>query len=132
MYATCAANAACFNAPFMQASPDAVSGRLDKQTDKQADHRKLAVGRAVTLRASESGVLRVAQGRLWVTFNGGGRAGDYFVGQGEGLPLLAGQTVVVESFAVGPEAAAYFSWEPLAPTRRLKAAMPARWVLTSQ
>ena len=128
MSATCAATAARFNAPSLQASPDAVSGRLDKR----ADCCKLAVGRAVTLRARQPGVLHVAQGRVWVTFNGGGRAGDYFVDQGEGLPLLAGQTVVLESFAVGPAAPAYFSWEPLAPSRRVNAAVPARWVLTSQ
>lgn len=80
---------------------------------------KLAPGRAMTLRASQTGELRIAYGRVWVTFDNAGqdskvRAGDYFLNKGERLQLLPGQALVMESFA-GKQAAApvYFSWDPV-------------------
>ncbi|MES2361163.1 MAG: DUF2917 domain-containing protein [Pseudomonadota bacterium] len=79
---------------------------------------KLAPGRALSLRAGQAGELRVAEGRVWITFDDAGqdsrvRAGDYFLSQGERLPLLPGQSLVMESFAGSHTAApVYFSWEP--------------------
>ncbi len=63
----------------------------------------LPAGQAMTVQAREAGVLRVGQGRLWVTFSHTGRslrvpAGDHFLGWGESLRLSAGQTVVMESW----------------------------------
>ena len=87
----------------------------------------LPAGQAMTVQARESGVLRVGQGRLWVTFSHADRdrrvpAGDHFLGRGESLRLSAGQTVVMESWpdaaAPGEEgmaAAACVSWEADAP-----------------
>jgi DUF2917 family protein len=77
---------------------------------------KLPAGRAVTLRPRETGLLRVAHGRLWVTFDGPHQGprndlGDHFVGAGEQLPLRAGQRLVAEAWNDG--APAYFSWDPL-------------------
>jgi hypothetical protein len=115
---------------FFQNFVEAHSGRIDAQSG----YLRLDAGRAVRLVASRPGVLRIAQGRIWATFdhaakNDGPRAGDYFANRGEGLPLLAGQSVLIESFALGDAAAAYFSWEPLAPPRPCAAAAPARWAM---
>ncbi len=77
---------------------------------------QLAPGRAITLRPREAGVLRVAYGQLWVTFDGphGGPPndlGDHVLGIGERLRLACGQRLVAEAWdAHGP---AYFSWDPL-------------------
>jgi hypothetical protein len=88
---------------------------------------KLAAGRAITLEPSEPGVLRVAHGQLWATYDGPHSGplndlGDRIVGVGERLSLRAGQRLVVEAWDTG--APAYFSWDPLparvaVPTRRL-------------
>ena len=90
----------------------------------------LPAGQAMTVQARESGVLRVGQGRLWVTFSHVGHdlsvpAGDHFVGFGDSLRLSAGQTVVMESWpdaAPSPQSAATpacVSWEADAPLRPL-------------
>ena len=103
-------------------------------------------GQAMTVRVHESGVLRIQQGRLWLTFspangngnvngngNGNGNgdndccppAGDYFLERGDGLPLAAGQIVVIEIWAkAAPSeqsaaAPARVSWEADAPRRLL-------------
>ena len=77
---------------------------------------KLAGGRAITLRPREAGILRVAYGQLWVTFDGPHSGppndlGDHFIGVGERLRLRAGQSLVVE--ARDAKAPTYFSWDPL-------------------
>lgn len=77
---------------------------------------KLDSGRAITLRPREPGILRVAHGQLWVTFDGppsGPRndLGDHFIGVGQPLRLRAGQRLVAEAWNGG--APAYFSWDPL-------------------
>ncbi|NDP62810.1 DUF2917 domain-containing protein [Polaromonas sp.] len=88
------------------------SARFSSQTHacggiRPAVSYTLPAGQAMTVQARESGVLRVGQGRLWVTFSQAARdlrvpAGDHFLGWGESLRLSAGQTVVMESW---PEAA---------------------------
>ena len=77
---------------------------------------KLAAGRAITLEPREPGVLKVAHGQLWATYDGphGGalnESGDHFVGVGGQLRLYAGQRLVVEAW--NDSAPAYFSWDPL-------------------
>ena len=88
----------------------------------------LGAGRALSMRASQAGDLCVARGRIWVTFDNAavdssGRAGDYFVGEGESLLLAAGQSLVMESFDCGDAAPAYFRWEPA-----LQRSAPPGWV----
>lgn len=77
---------------------------------------KLAAKRAITLEPRDTGVLKVAHGRLWVTFQGPhhGRlneSGDHILGVGEQLRLMPGQRVVIESWNEG--CPAYFSWDPV-------------------
>lgn len=77
---------------------------------------KLAAGRAITLEPREAGILKVAHGRLWVTFEGpqAGRlneSGDHFMGTGEVVRIAPGQRMVVEAWNEG--CPAYFSWDPL-------------------
>ena len=76
---------------------------------------KLDAGRAITLHPRESGVLKVAHGRVWATYDGPHRGrrnnlGDYIVGAGALLRLRAGERLVLETWNGG--SAAYFSWEP--------------------
>jgi hypothetical protein len=75
---------------------------------------KLEPGRALTLHPTEAGELRVAQGRLWATFDGPhhgslGGFGDLFVGAGETLRLKPGQRVVIEP--ADRRSPAFFAWE---------------------
>ncbi|MCM2252567.1 MAG: DUF2917 domain-containing protein [Ramlibacter sp.] len=77
---------------------------------------QLPGGRAITLQPHESGLLRVACGRLWVTFDGPHTGppndlGDHFIGPGEPVRLLAGQRLVAEAWTDG--APVRFSWDPL-------------------
>lgn len=86
---------------------------------------KLVAGRAITLQPSQHGVLRVAHGRLWATFDGphGGPLndlGDHVVEVGDTVRVAAGRRVVIEAWTCGH--AAYFTWDPVpatAPVRRL-------------
>ncbi|RYX92829.1 MAG: DUF2917 domain-containing protein [Comamonadaceae bacterium] len=80
---------------------------------------KLAAGRALTVRAAQAGMLRIAHGRVWATFDlaegdSRVRAGDHFLSRGESLELQAGQSLVIESYGSGQPTSAYFSWEPAA------------------
>ncbi|TAG36842.1 MAG: DUF2917 domain-containing protein [Polaromonas sp.] len=80
---------------------------------------KLGAGKAVTLRARQLSVLRIAHGRVWVTLSQVGPysrvlAGDHFLSRGQSLTLLAGQELVMEPFepsASGCSATAHFSWQ---------------------
>ena len=79
---------------------------------------KLGDGRALTLRPTQPGVLRMARGRVWITFDNaqqddGVRGGDHFLGAGDALKLLPGQVLVMESWNGAKSSAAYFSWDPL-------------------
>lgn len=81
--------------------------------------RALLAGKAVTLRAGQLSVLRIAQGRVWATLTDAGAysrvlAGDHFLSQGQSLTLLPGQELVMESFnapASSHTATAHFNWE---------------------
>ena len=65
---------------------------------------KLAPNGALTLTPKTHSVLRVAHGRVWVTFANASqdltaRAGDHFLDLGQTLPLSAGQVVVMEALS---------------------------------
>ena len=84
-----------------------------------SNFRKLDAGKAVTLRAKQLSVLRIAHGRVWVTLTDAGPysrvlAGDHFLSRGQSLTLLSGQELVMEPFessASKHAATAHFSWE---------------------
>jgi hypothetical protein len=80
---------------------------------------KLGKGRAITLAPGEAGILRVAHGCLWATFEGPhagplNNLGDHVVEAGGQLRLRAGERVVIEAWDA--KAPAYFSWDPVAAT----------------
>ncbi|MHB1249902.1 MAG: DUF2917 domain-containing protein [Polaromonas sp.] len=107
---------------------DATAGRLDGRPGAW----KLGAGRALTLHARQGGVLRIAHGRVWLTFNKAGqdtrvRAGDHFLSRGESLPLLAGQAVVMESWGLGHAPSAWFSWEPATASSAVAVLRPIGW-----
>ncbi len=75
---------------------------------------KLDQGRAVTLRPREDGVLKIAHGRIWLTFDGPHRgalneSGDLLLGAGEQVRIRAGMRIVLES--CDRKAPVYFSWD---------------------
>ena len=86
---------------------------------------------AVTLRPADDGVLRVACGALWATFDGPHQGpandrGDRFLQPGESLPVRAGERVVVEpADAAMP---AHFTWDPLPPVEAFGWRVPPRLV----
>ena len=95
----------------------------------------LPAGQAMTVQARGCGVLRVGQGRIWVTFSHADRdrrvpAGDHFLERGESLRLSAGQAVVMEAWREAMQGAATpacVSWEADAPARLLGGLMAAGW-----
>ena len=77
---------------------------------------KLARGRAVTLRPTSDGVVRIAHGRVWATVDGphGGTpddAGDHILQVGRSMFVRAGQRVVLEAW--NASGASYFAWDPV-------------------
>lgn len=87
-------------------------------TDTVSGCWKLGEGRALTLQPNRPGVLRIAHGMVWITFDNaqqddGVRGGDHFLGAGDTLKLLPGQSLVMESWNAAQNTAAYFSWDPL-------------------
>ncbi|HEX2544021.1 MAG TPA: DUF2917 domain-containing protein [Ramlibacter sp.] len=77
---------------------------------------KLARGRAITLRPTTDGILRVAHGRVWATVDGPhGRtphdSGDHLLEVGRSMYLRAGQHVVIEAW--NSTGASYFAWDPV-------------------
>ena len=92
---------------------------------------KLGAGRAITLQPPEPGVLRIAHGSVWATFDGPQRGaandqGDYVIGAGDRMHLAAGQRVVIEAWR--RESPAYFTWEPQADTAAVATARYAQVV----
>lgn len=95
---------------------------------------KLGSGRALTLRPTQPGVLRIAHGEVWVTFDNahqddGVRGGDHFLGAGEELKLLPGQVLVMEPWHAASVSPAYFSWDPLPAAAGVAIASPSRRAL---
>lgn len=118
---------------FFFAQQSAVfSSQVSSLNRRPASDCTLQAGQAFTLQARQAGVLRIVQGRVWMTFSHADRdlrvpAGDHFLGHGESLRLPAGQAVVMEPWGEGGEALASFSWEPATATRAMPALAPAGW-----
>ena len=109
-----------------------VAGVMAPIQPGQHGHCALPAGQALTLRARQAGRLRVTQGRLWLTVSdaahdGRVRAGDHFLLPGQSLLLAAGQTVVLESWAVGPPAPVGLCWEPAPVASLMPVLGAARW-----
>jgi hypothetical protein len=87
MSATCTASSIPVLAPAASVPPAVRRGAW-----------QLAAGQAMSLRASSASVLRVRQGRVWVTFDATARHGseDLVVGPGESLAVPRGERVVME------------------------------------
>lgn len=107
---------------------DAIAGRLEGLPGCW----KLDTGRALTLHARQAGALRIADGRVWLTFNNAGqdlsvRAGDHFLSRGESLSLLAGEAVVMESWGLGHAPSVWFSWEPAVASSAVAVLRPIGW-----
>ena len=79
---------------------------------------RLAPGRALSLEPRESGVLHIAQGRVWLT--GGPSAQDLVLQAGDALAVDVGQHVVLEPWGLPGErdAPVLFQWSHVAPQPR--------------
>lgn len=97
------------------------SNFLELQTSQHRDTVpglwKLAPGRALSLQPRQNGVLRVAQGQVWVTTDehrhgAGNELGDYFLQAGERLTVSPGQHLVLEPIAQTGQAPVFFEWTP--------------------
>jgi hypothetical protein len=93
---------------------------------------KLVAGRAITLQPNEPGVVRIAHGQIWATFDGPHRGsfynlGDHFLGAGEKLNVQAGQRLVIESWPGAGNDPAYFSWDPASAAQPQRVAQASRW-----
>lgn len=78
---------------------------------------KLAPGRTLSLQPRNAGLLRVAQGQVWVTLGvqqhgAGNELGDYFLRAGEQLTVNPGQHLVLEPFERADQQAVFFEWTP--------------------
>ena len=78
---------------------------------------KLAPGRALSLQPRNAGLLRVAQGQVWVTLDvqrqgAGNELGDYFLHAGEQMAVNPGQHLVLEPFDRTGLQAVFFEWTP--------------------
>ena len=85
--------------------------------DAVAGFWKLAPGRALSLQPRNAGLLRVAQGLVWVTLDmqqpgAGNELGDYFLHAGEQLAVSPGQHLVLEPFERTDQQAVFFEWTP--------------------
>ena len=97
------------------------SNFLEFQTTQSQDtvpgFWKLAPGRALSLQPRNAGLLRVAQGQVWVTLDAeqhgaGNELGDYFLHTGEQLAVNPGQHLVLEPFGRADQQAVFFEWTP--------------------
>lgn len=76
---------------------------------------EVPVNDALSFRAHQPSLLRVTQGRVWVTrdSNAYQASDDLVLGEGASLRLSRGERVVLESWSAGHPAASWFSWEPV-------------------
>ncbi|MBK0394724.1 DUF2917 domain-containing protein [Ramlibacter algicola] len=96
--------------------PTAVLQEKQQSTTRPAGSWKLGAARAMTLDPVRDGLLRVASGQLWATFDGphppvGVREGDLILEEGQAIFVAAGERVVIEGTLRGEDT--YFLWEPL-------------------
>ena len=78
---------------------------------------QLASGRALSLQPRASGVVRIAQGQVWATFDGphcgaGNQSGDHVLQAGMQLTIPAGRRLVLEPFERASPQAVLFDWVP--------------------
>lgn len=109
---------------------------MDKIPARAVGCFKLNAGHAMSLTPNAPGELRIAHGRVWLTFGHAAddaaiRAGDYFLDAGDLVRLLPGQQLVMEVHqqrtdknAFDP---AYFTWEPDAVTSKVALPLEARY-----
>ncbi|RYZ03375.1 MAG: DUF2917 domain-containing protein, partial [Comamonadaceae bacterium] len=103
------------NPPFQEIAMSTAAQTLSQQSGARLPGTwKLGSGRAATLRPREDGTLRIAHGRVWLTFDGphAGAAndqGDRFLGAGDHVRVRAGRRVVIESCDAAQPV--YFSWD---------------------
>ena len=95
---------------------------------------KLVAGRAITLNPRDDAVLRIAHGRVWVTFDTqqvghGNELGDYFLSAGDQVTVQGGQRAVIESWGANPQETAYFRWDALPMSVRSPVRVASRWQL---
>lgn len=76
---------------------------------------EVPVGEALSFKAPQASLLRVTQGRVWVTRDSNAQQAseDLVLGEGASLQLARGERVVLESWSPGQPAASWFSWEPV-------------------
>lgn len=80
---------------------------------------ELAADRAMSLRPRERSVLEIAQGRVWLTLEGGLHlppelAGDHMLHAGERFIVEAGQHVVIEAWgSPGVPGEVHFRWDAM-------------------
>jgi hypothetical protein len=84
---------------------------------------KLRPGQAFGWCAREAGVLRLAQGCAWLTFDGphvghGNESGDHVLQSGQVLAVGAGQRLVIETWGEVP---LHFEWTPKRQARTWRA-----------
>jgi hypothetical protein len=106
--------------------------QTQESLDRLAGTWTLGAGHAISLRPAEPGTVRVAEGRVWVTYDGPhGRtpsdSGDHIVSGGAALPLAAGERLVMEAWNGGRPVR--FSWEPAPAPQPVEA---ARWTAVTQ
>ncbi len=82
----------------------------------------LAAGQVLSLRPRGAGILRIREGRAWVTLDErpsghGPEAGDHFLRVGDQLAVAFGRHLVLESLDEGPLG---FEWLPLAQREPLR------------
>ncbi len=77
---------------------------------------EVPAGEALSFRADRASLLRVTQGRIWVTrdSNAHRASEDMVLGEGASLRLARGERAVLESWSAGQPAASWFSWEAVA------------------
>jgi len=77
---------------------------------------EVPAAQALSFKAHRPSLLRVTQGRVWVTRDSNTQqaAEDLVLGEGASLRLARGERVVLESWSAGQPAASWFSWEPVA------------------
>ncbi len=76
----------------------------------------LHAGRAMTLQPLRGAMLRITQGRAWITLSS--QPGDYFLRTGDSLRVRANDRMVMEAWPVPAKSTAaspslYFDWDPV-------------------
>jgi hypothetical protein len=91
---------------------------------------RLAPGHVLSLQPRQAGLLRVAQGEVWVTLGlsqhgAGNESGDHFLHAGEQLAVSPGQHLVLEPIARAGQPPTYFEWTPVSEATRTSATQNA-------